>query len=95
VVTLVLLEFGSRRIGFAPGLVGRCPEIHVFTRRSSCNSRCEYVDGGKINLFQMGAALCRERCASFHDSPAGRMPSIGVIKQMTGEAIYAALTKVP
>ncbi len=41
---------------------------------------------------QDGAALYRERCASCHDSPTGRIPSIGAIKQMTGAAIYAALT---
>lgn len=41
---------------------------------------------------QDGAGLYRERCASCHDSPEGRTPSIGAIKQMTGEAVYAALT---
>src|SRR5678809_1362399 len=41
---------------------------------------------------QDGAALYKERCASCHDSPEGRIPSIGAIKQMTGEAVYAALT---
>ena len=41
---------------------------------------------------QDGAALYKERCASCHDSPQGRIPSIGAIKQMTPEAVYAALT---
>jgi polyvinyl alcohol dehydrogenase (cytochrome) len=46
---------------------------------------------------QDGAALYKERCARCHDSdttgqPQGRVPSIGAIKQMTGGAIYAALT---
>ena len=41
---------------------------------------------------QDGAALYRERCASCHESPTGRVPSIGAIRQMTGEAVYAALT---
>lgn len=41
---------------------------------------------------QDGAALYRQRCASCHDSPTGRIPSLGAIKQMTGAAIYAALT---
>src|SRR5205085_8611169 len=41
---------------------------------------------------QDGAALYKDRCASCHDSPEGRIPSIGTIRQMTGEAIYAALT---
>ncbi len=40
---------------------------------------------------QDGAALYKERCASCHDSPQGRIPSIGAIKQMTGEAVYAAM----
>ena len=41
---------------------------------------------------QDGAALYKERCAACHDSPEGRTPSIGAIKQMTSEAVYAALT---
>ncbi len=41
---------------------------------------------------QDGAALYKERCASCHDSPAGRAPSIDAIRQMTGQAVYAALT---
>ena len=41
---------------------------------------------------QDGAALYKARCASCHDSPDGRVPSIRAIKQMTGEAVYAALT---
>lgn len=41
---------------------------------------------------QDGAALYKERCASCHDSPQGRIPSLGAIRQMTGEAVYAALT---
>ena len=41
---------------------------------------------------QDGAALYKQRCASCHDSPAVRVPSLGAIKQMTAEAVYAALT---
>ncbi len=41
---------------------------------------------------QDGAALYKERCASCHDSPQGRIPSIGAIKQMTAEAVYASLS---
>ena len=41
---------------------------------------------------QDGAALYQQRCSSCHESPEGRTPSIGALKQMTGEAIYAALT---
>jgi polyvinyl alcohol dehydrogenase (cytochrome) len=46
---------------------------------------------GLINA-QDGAALYKERCASCHESPGGRVPSLNAIKQMSGEAIYAALT---
>src|SRR6185369_4443553 len=41
---------------------------------------------------QDGAAIYKERCASCHDAPEGRVPSITAIKAMTGEAIYLALT---
>jgi polyvinyl alcohol dehydrogenase (cytochrome) len=41
---------------------------------------------------QDGEALYKERCASCHDSPTGRVPSLGAMKQMTAQAIYAALT---
>ena len=41
---------------------------------------------------QDGEALYKERCASCHDAPADRAPSIGAIKQMTAQAIYTALT---
>ena len=41
---------------------------------------------------QDGAALYKQRCAACHDAPQGRIPSIGAIKQMTGAAVYAALT---
>jgi polyvinyl alcohol dehydrogenase (cytochrome) len=41
---------------------------------------------------QNGAALYKERCASCHDAPEGRTPSITAIKQMTSAAIYGALT---
>jgi polyvinyl alcohol dehydrogenase (cytochrome) len=43
-------------------------------------------------LAQDGAAIYKERCASCHDAPQGRVPSIAAIKQMSGEAIYMALT---
>jgi polyvinyl alcohol dehydrogenase (cytochrome) len=41
---------------------------------------------------QDGAALYKARCASCHDAPQGRIPSIGAIKQMTSATVYAALT---
>jgi polyvinyl alcohol dehydrogenase (cytochrome) len=41
---------------------------------------------------QDGAAIYKERCASCHDMPAARVPSLAAIKAMSGEAIYAALT---
>jgi polyvinyl alcohol dehydrogenase (cytochrome) len=42
---------------------------------------------------QDGAAIYKERCASCHDTPAARVPSLSTIKTMTGEAIYMALTR--
>ncbi len=42
---------------------------------------------------QDGAAFYKERCASCHDSPALRVPSLSTIKAMSGEAIYQALTR--
>lgn len=45
------------------------------------------------DLFgQDGAAIYKERCASCHDAPAGRTPSMTAIKAMSGEAIYGSLT---
>ena len=41
---------------------------------------------------QDGAAIYQERCASCHNSPAARVPSLNTIKTMSGEAIYTALT---
>ena len=41
---------------------------------------------------QDGGAIYKERCASCHDAPEGRVPSIKAIKAMSGEAIYLALT---
>jgi polyvinyl alcohol dehydrogenase (cytochrome) len=43
-------------------------------------------------LAQDGAAIYKERCASCHDMPAARVPSLEAIKAMSGEAIYIALT---
>jgi polyvinyl alcohol dehydrogenase (cytochrome) len=43
-------------------------------------------------LAQDGATIYKERCASCHDAPEGRVPAIGAIKAMSGEAIYLALT---
>jgi len=39
-----------------------------------------------------GSAIYKERCASCHDAPEGRVPSLIAIKAMSGEAIYLALT---
>ena len=41
---------------------------------------------------QDGSAIYKERCASCHDAPEGRVPSLTAIKAMSGEAIYVALT---
>ncbi len=42
---------------------------------------------------QDGAAIYKERCASCHDTPAPRIPSLSTIKGMSGEAIYLTLTR--
>lgn len=43
-------------------------------------------------LAQDGAAIYKERCASCHDTPQGRVPALSTLKQMTGAEIYIALT---
>src|SRR5580704_9447516 len=48
-----------------------------------------------LSSAQDGAAIYKERCASCHDTPAERVPSLTAIKAMSGEAIYAALTTGP
>jgi polyvinyl alcohol dehydrogenase (cytochrome) len=41
---------------------------------------------------QDAAAIYKERCASCHDTPLERVPSLAAIKAMSGEAIYIALS---
>src|SRR5215469_5608722 len=41
---------------------------------------------------QDGAAIYKERCASCHDAPEGRVPPLSAIKAMSPEAVYTALT---
>lgn len=53
---------------------------------------CLFVSLIPLVSAQDGAAIYKERCASCHDAPEGRVPSISAIKAMSGEAIYAALT---
>jgi polyvinyl alcohol dehydrogenase (cytochrome) len=48
---------------------------------------------GSVVWAQDGAAIYKERCASCHDSPAERVPSLNTIQRMSGEAIYQALTQ--
>jgi polyvinyl alcohol dehydrogenase (cytochrome) len=42
---------------------------------------------------QDGAAIYKQRCASCHETPTPRVPSMSTIKSMSGEAIYLALTR--
>src|SRR3984893_16444561 len=42
---------------------------------------------------QNGAAIYKQKCASCHEAPAARVPSLSTIKAMSGEAIYLALTR--
>jgi hypothetical protein len=46
----------------------------------------------QASAAQDGAAIYKERCASGRDCPAERVSSLTVIKAMSGEAIYAALS---
>ncbi len=68
------------------------PLIDLMKRRGRARYACPLIltMTGLLEA-QNGAALYKERCASCHDSPQGRIPSIGAIKQMTGEAVYAAM----
>jgi polyvinyl alcohol dehydrogenase (cytochrome) len=45
-----------------------------------------------ILYAQDGGAIYKERCASCHDAPVGRVPALSAIKAMSGEAVYAALS---
>jgi polyvinyl alcohol dehydrogenase (cytochrome) len=51
-----------------------------------------FVLSTKALSGQDGAAIYKERCASCHDAPKGRVPSITAIKAMSAPAIYMALT---
>ena len=50
------------------------------------------VLSAQVGRSSDGAAIYKERCASCHDMPQGRVPALGAIKAMSGEAIYVALT---
>src|SRR5262245_57102503 len=60
--------------------------------RHVCLLAALLVLSAQIASAQDGATLYKERCASCHDMPEGRTPSIATIKAMSGEAIYIALT---
>jgi mono/diheme cytochrome c family protein len=53
---------------------------------------CLFVFMLPVLSAQDGAAIYKERCAKCHDTPAARVPSLATIKEMTGEAVYTALT---
>jgi polyvinyl alcohol dehydrogenase (cytochrome) len=53
---------------------------------------CLFALMAPVLCAQDGAAIYKERCASCHDMPAARVPSLATIKAMSGEAIYVALT---
>ena len=53
---------------------------------------CLFVSMLPALFAQDGAAIYKERCASCHDMPAERVPSLTTIKAMSGEAIYMTLT---
>ncbi len=41
---------------------------------------------------QNAAAIYKERCASCHDTPVGRVPALASLREMSAQAVYAALT---
>ena len=41
---------------------------------------------------ETGADIYKQRCASCHDTPPGRVPSLAAIRGMGAKAIYSALT---
>ncbi len=51
-----------------------------------------FAQDGKQDGQPDGATIYMERCASCHDKPEGRVPSLATIKGMTGEAVYTALS---
>ncbi len=63
---------------------------------SACFDADDFNCSGSIRAGRAaapdGAAIYKERCASCHDMPQGRVPALGAIKAMSGEAIYVALT---
>src|SRR5262245_9009710 len=50
------------------------------------------VLSAQVLAAQDGATIYKERCASCHDAPEARVPPLGAIKAMRGEAVYLALT---
>lgn len=66
-----------------PSLMMRAVRIAVFA---------QLVSSLPILTAQDGSAIYKQRCASCHDAPEGRVPSLSAIKAMSGEAIYLALT---
>ena len=60
--------------------------------RFACSSILALCLATPALFAQDGATLYKQRCASCHDAPQGRVPAIGAIRQMTGEAIYGVLS---
>jgi|SRR5271170_2067834 len=50
------------------------------------------LSGQALLSAQDGAAIYKDRCASCHDMPQARVPSLAAIKTMSPEAIYTTLT---
>ena len=53
---------------------------------------CLFAMTTSLLCAQDGATIYKERCAACHDAPAPRIPSLKTIKEMSGEAVYLALT---
>jgi polyvinyl alcohol dehydrogenase (cytochrome) len=60
--------------------------------RYVCLLAAMFVLFSPVSSAQDGAAIYKDRCATCHDKPAGRTPSLAAIRAMSGEAIYMALT---
>ena len=54
---------------------------------------CLFVFLGSTLWAQDGATIYKQRCATCHDTPAARVPSVSTIQGMSADAIYLALTR--
>src|SRR5215510_6646155 len=72
---------------FAAGLAKGCTMRYVCLLALSI-----LVLSTQVLSAQDGATIYKDRCASCHDAPQGRVPSLSTIKAMSAAAIYLTLT---